>query len=124
MLTLNALDESWHDFVLDVLENYSGDFEKFSEYVKDNGEAYAKLVIYFLYRYMANGEDLYEAGLRAAFAVSAYKTVLAMSEHIYEKQGRFDMSDMVELCRRFSSEIEYDLDNLEIYMEECYDFNC
>lgn len=124
LLTLDALDEDWHDFVLDVYKNYSGKGDGFSKYIKENEEMYAKLIIYFLYRYMANGENLYEAALRAGFSVSVYRVVFSMSEYIYKKQGRFELSDMVELCRRFSSEIEYDLDNLDIYMEECYDHNC
>ena len=122
LLTLDSLEDDWHKFVSDALENYSGNCENFSLYIKENEEMYAKLVIYFLYRYMANGESLYDAALRAAFAVSVCKVIFAMSSYIYEEKGRFELSDMVELCRRFSSEIEYDLDNLDVYMEECYGY--
>ena len=122
LLTLDSLEGDWHKLVSDVLENYSGSYEKFASYIKVNEEVYAKLVIYFLYRYMANGESLYESALRAAFAVSVYKVIFAMSAYIYEKEGSFELSNMVELCRRFSSEIEYDLDNLDVYMEECYEY--
>ena len=95
---------------------------EFSKYIKPYEKMYENLIIYFLYRYMANGEDLYDASLRAAFAVSAYKVIFAMSEHIYKEKGSFDLFDMVELCRRFSSEVEYNLDNLWTYMEECYEY--
>lgn len=124
LLTLEELDEGWHAFVLGVLNGYNGASAEFSNYISENERMYENLIIYFLYRYMANGEDLYEASLRAAFAVSVYRVIYAMSEYIYNEQGSFKLFDMVELCRRFSSEIEYNLDNLEIYMEECYDHNC
>ena len=119
LLTLESLDGEWHNFVSDVLSNYLGESQ-----ISENSKMYEKLMIYFIYRYMANSEDVGEAAIRAAFAVSACKVVYAMSEYIRKKQGSFELSDMVELCRRFSSEVEYDLDNLEIYMEECYEHNC
>lgn len=124
LLTLEALEGDWHTFVREVYDNYTVGQNEFLKYVKGNDEMYAKLIIYFLYRYMANGESVDEAALRAAFSVSVYRVILSMSEYIYTRQGSFELSDMVELCRRFSSEIEYDLDNLYIYMEECYDHNC
>ena len=124
LLTLDALDEDWHTFVLEVYNNYSGKDNEFSKYIKKNDKMYEKLIIYFLYRYMANAENLYEAALRAGFAVSVYRVIFSMSAYIYKKQGRFELPDMVELCRRFSSEVEYNLDNLDVYMEECYDHNC
>ena len=118
LLTLEALDGEWHSFVSDVLSSNSCE-----SVIDENSKMYENLVIYFLYRYMANSESLNEAAIRAAFAVSACKVVYAMSEYICKNQGSFDLSDIVELCRRFSSEVEYDLDNLEIYMEECYEHN-
>lgn len=119
---LDALDPEWTCFVCSVISARGGRKISFSEYIKQYEKMYENLIIYFLYRYMANGEDLYDAALRAAFAVSAYRVVLAMSEYIYNEKGSFEPSDMVELCRRFSSEVEYNLDNLWTYMEECYEY--
>ena len=118
----DALDPEWTKFVSSVLLGRGDKNTEFSEYIKPYEKMYENLIIYFLYRYMANGEDLYDASLRAAFAVSAYKVIFAMSEHIYKEKGSFDLFDMVELCRRFSSEVEYNLDNLWTYMEECYEY--
>ena len=118
----DALDPEWTKFVSSVLLGCGDKNTEFSEYIKPYEKMYENLIIYFLYRYMANGEDLYDASLRAAFAVSAYKVIFAMSEHIYKGKGSFDLFDMVELCRRFSSEVEYNLDNLWTYMEECYEY--
>ena len=124
LLTLEALDDDWHTFVSETLGCCDGNDGGFAEYVRYKEEMYAKLVIYFLYRYMANASSLDEAALRAGFAVSVYKVIYVMSRHIYKKQGGFCLTDMVELCRRFSGEVEYDLDNLDIYMEECYEHFC
>lgn len=121
LLTFDELECGWHAFVSEVLEYCDCKNGAFTEYVRDKEEMYAKLVIYFLYRYMANAANADEAALRAGFAVSVYKVIYAMSQYIYKKQGSFELSDMVELCRRFSGEVEYDPDNLDIYMEECYE---
>lgn len=118
-LSLERLDEKWTD-MLYILKAY-GDTAVpriFDEHMKDRQTEYEQLLHYLVYRHLANAPDLYEAGLRAGFAVICYKLVYHIGTALWDKNKKFTTEDQIELCRMLSAEIEYSDENLYILLEE------
>ena len=78
---------------------------------------YEQLCVYLVYRHLANAPDLYEAGLRAAFAVLSY-TLIRSLYTMHGAKGDSCKETFIELCRMYSAEIEYSDENLYIILDE------
>ncbi len=112
-LSLERLDESFTERLLKLrLVGDSTDFCRFAEYMKENESEYEQLLCYFIYRHFANAPDLYEAAARAAFAALCRKIIFALGAINFEEKGSLDFDERVDICRLFSSEIEYSDENL------------
>ena len=112
-LDLERLDDGWTKLlekVRDVGEKI--DFSTFNIYMAERTCEFEQLAAYFIYRHFANAPDFAEAAARGAFAVLSLKIIAAVGAVILEEQGDFTFDDMVELCRKYSSEIEYSDENL------------
>ncbi len=118
-LGLERLDGAWENR-LAALKTAECDFEAFRRHMSSRENEYEQLLVYFVYRHFANSPDLWEAAARGAFAVLGYKMIYAMGAAQYAASGEFTFSDQVELCRLFSSEIEYSEDNLYELFEILY----
>lgn len=119
LLSLERLDEKWTDILLLLKEKGdTADLNGFSMYMKDRQTEYEQLALYFIYRHFANAPDFYEAGVRACFAVLCYNIIKTMGAVIWEKQKAFSLEDQIELCRMFSSEIEYSDENLYVIFDK------
>ncbi len=116
LLSLERLDESWTD-VLKMLERCV-DTEAFDRHMQGRESEYEQLLVYFIYRHFANAPDMYEVAARAAFAALAYNVLHALGAALFAKNGDFTFHDHSELCRMFSSEIEYSDENLYILLDE------
>ena len=84
------------------------------------GHAGEQLLVYLIYRHMANAPDLCEAAARAAFAALSYGLLQAAGAVQWTQTGRFTFEDQVELARLFSAEIEYSDENLYQLLEALY----
>ena len=113
-LALERLDDAWTDVLNSLSEN---DTEQFRAHMKDRSAEYEQLLCYLIYRHFANAPDMYDAAARAAFAALGYKLIFAAGAATFEKNGKFDISDQIELCRLFSSEVEYSDENLHILFD-------
>jgi hypothetical protein len=89
--------------------------------MKDRQIEYEQLLVYLIYRHMANAPSLDDADARAAFAVLGYRLVHALGAAIFTLRGTFTFEDQLELVRLFSSEIEYCEDNLYAILDELYE---
>lgn len=116
LLSLERLDEKWTD-MLGLLKKQV-DTAAFDRYMKEREHEYEQMLVYFVYRHFANAPDVYEAAQRAAFAALAYTVIYALGAALFEKNGSFTLQDQTELCRLFSSEIEYSDENLYILLEK------
>ena len=115
-LECERLDEAWTD-LLKLLES-TPDFDAFDKHMANRQTEYEQLLVYFVYRHMANAPDVFDAVARAKFAVVAYVLIHALGAALYEKNGDFTFFDQVELCRMFSSEIEYSDENIYTLLDE------
>ena len=116
LLSLERLDEAWteHLKMLKSPINFIG----FNKFIAPRESEYEQMLVYFVYRHFANSPDIFEAAARACFAVLAYRVIYGLGAAIYNKKGDFTLADQTELCRLFSSEIEYSDENLYILLDE------
>lgn len=119
LLSLERLDETWTE-KLTELKCAEIDFAGFGEYMSGRETEYEQLLVYLIYRHFANSPDAWEAAARAAFAAFGYMMIYSLGAVEYTKSGEFTFDDQVELCRLFSSEIEYSDENLYEVIEMMY----
>lgn len=122
LLDLEVLDAIW-PHRLKELENYwqQIDWEGFRLHMSDRKTEYEQLLVYLIYRHMANAPSLEDADARAAFAVLGYHLIHALGAVMFTLRGGFTFEDQVELARLFSSEIEYCEENLYAILDELYE---
>lgn len=121
LLSLERLDEKWTKLLEDLKAEYENiDFAAFDQYMTDRKTEYEQLIIYFIYRHFSNAPSVEEASARACFAALGYRIIHALGALIFQKEKEFTLEDQVELCRLFSSEIEYSDENVYILLDEFY----
>ena len=113
LLSLERLDESWTK-LLELYKNTDASLSDFSSFMKGREHEYEQLLVYLIYRHMANAPDVFEAGLRAKLTWFVYELIKGLGAAIFADKGSFDFWDQTELMRLFSSEIEYSDENLDI----------
>jgi lysine-N-methylase len=123
LIGLERMSEDWTR-CLDFLEPIacSEAQSSFSEHMSDRTYEYENLACYLIFRYMANAWDCEEAALRAAFAVFSVLLIQAIGAGWYRCLGTFTFEDQAELCRLFSSEIEYSVENRDAILEWLSDY--
>lgn len=113
LLYLERMDESWSEYITALKDGYkSADRTAFDAYMKGREHEYEQLCVYFIYRHFANSPSIADTKQRAKFTAFAHSTIRALGATIYQKTGEFSFDSQVELCRLFSSEIEYSDENL------------
>ena len=118
-LSLERLDDKWTE-QLELLKKSEADTKALDEYMKGRETEYEQLLVYLIYRHFANSPDEWEASARAAFAAFSYRLIRRLGALHYARCGSFSFEDQVELCRLFSSEIEYSDENLDILLDCLY----
>ena len=110
LLSLEILDSAWKE----LLSRFRvSDREAFLCHMQGREREYEQFCVYLCYRYLlgaADGEDLAK---KCALIVWAYNLLVSLGAFWYAERGDFTVEDAIELCRLFSSEIEYNEDNLE-----------
>ncbi len=79
--------------------------------------AFEQLCVYFLYRHFANG--LYDGKLieRAVFCAHAVDMIQRLCTAHFHQHGNLRIDDIAEYSRLYSSEIEYNEDNLNTLID-------
>lgn len=114
LLSLETLDSAWTSLV-ERLRQYGRelDYATFDAYMIGREAEYEQLLVYFVYRYMANAYDESEVAEYAAFAAFSYELLRALGARLLFENGKFDFEDQVMLARLYSAEIEYSNENVE-----------
>ncbi|MBQ6998575.1 MAG: flagellin lysine-N-methylase, partial [Clostridia bacterium] len=104
---LERLDTQWDTHINKLLFLNEVDFKNYTSHEWEI--AREQLLIYFVYRHMAEG--LYDGRIyeRLAFAILCDKLIIA----ICSANGIKDLEGLAEIARAYSSEIEYSEENLE-----------
>ena len=108
-LSLEILTDEWRSLLSRYCE---ADTALFSRYMASREYEYEQVAIYLAYRYLADALDREDFRRRCVFIVWAYCLVFSLGALTYEENGEFTLDHQIELCRLFSSEIEYNEDNL------------
>ncbi len=118
-LSLERLDDNWTE-CLKMLKRVKADIKGFEKYMSSRQTEYEQLIVYFIYRHLANSSDEADLAARACFAVLGYEMIYAIGAAIWTEKGEFSFEDNVETARLFSSEIEYSEDNMDAVLDELY----
>ncbi len=122
LLDLEILDTEWIKRLRMLQDHWPQiDWAGFRTHMADRMSEYEQLLVYLIYRHMANAPSLDDADARAAFAVLGFRLVYALGAVMFSLRGGFTFEDQVELARLFSSEIEYCEDNLYAILDELYE---
>lgn len=111
---LEILDPRWNDMLRDL--DGSGCFGMLAD-VEDAPDFYANLAEYFIFRHFADGYFSERIREYAAFAVLGVRIVGALCTAELERSGRLRFDKAADIARMYSSEIEYDEDNVETLIE-------
>ena len=87
------------------MQEESGDFET----------AWEQILVYFIYRHVSDPER--DVRKQIFFSVLGVSFIRGLFAYICKRDGKEDLDSLVELCRLYSSEIEYSEENTEILME-------
>lgn len=118
-LGLERLCEDWtHMLTLVKKSDSNTSSADFDLYMAERETEFEQFCVYLVYRHLANAPDMYEAQLRAAFAVLSYFLTRIIAFCLWSQKGSFTLNDHIELCRMFSCEIEYSDENLYILLDE------
>lgn len=119
-LSLERLDEKWTELLNELKADMKNvDFKGFGEFMQGREYEYEQLLVYLIYRHLANACDEADLAARASFTALGYELVYALGAMLWTKNG-FSFDDQLELVRMFSAEIEYSEDNMEIILDELY----
>ena len=113
-LELERLEPSWTERLLELKET---DLTGIS--LPDWAEwepAFEQLLVYFLYRQLPFALDDGEYEGRAAFAVLSYAMIRWLLLVHIALHGSAALSDLIEIARQYSAEIEYSDENIEILL--------
>ena len=110
LLSLEILTDEWR-LLLSRYRNV--DIKAFSAYMASRPYVYEQLAVYFAYRYLVTAFDEEELLQKTALIAWTYRLIFSLGAFLYREKGLFTPDDQIELCRLFSSEIEYNEDNLD-----------
>ena len=99
---LEIMDEGWKSY-LEAL----GKAEAFEPVSDEYQIPFEQLLVYFLYRHIAEAEDSVDLAARGVFAVLGVKIINTL---FTQMGGGFSV--LCDVCRRYSSEIEYCPENM------------
>lgn len=104
---LEMLDGEWEES-LALLEKSSFEAE-----ISELDTAFEKLLIYFVYRHTAKAESEADFAARICFANLSFSVIRAMCAAKKAESGACTPTELCELARRYSAEIEYSEENTE-----------
>lgn len=111
LLTLEYMDTSWKQKLSDILK-----FDKTKGFL--SSIVLEQLLHYFIYRHLSDAQFDGRYKERIAFACFSAETIDLLSYCKFIKTGKFDISDLIEISRQYSSEIEYSEENTNKIINE------
>ena len=109
-VSLERLDEKWTECLSGISE-HKENVSLFDE--EEFKIPFEQLPVYFIFRHFTNKAFEGREKEICAFAVSSCFIIGAMAEEKKRRTGKLSISDIEELARMYSSEIEYSEENTE-----------
>ena len=104
-LSLERMDEAWTELLQTAKELPASDTDPLDEI------PFEQLLVYFLYRHLSDEDTLPQS---AAFAVLSVRMLRWLCGRLNANED-----DMIEICRLYSSEIEYSEENTA-FLKDCF----
>ena len=111
LLQMEILDNAWRETVLKTKSCEVG--TSFDEFFT---KPFEQLLVYFIYRHIADSSDFTDVIARTAFAVISLKLISGIFNSM-KKNNNEDFALLCEICRMYSSEIEYCEENTEKFLD-------
>lgn len=116
-ISLERLDPKWTEELNSLKEYCKNNLPTDSvSCSKENESMYEQFCVYLVYRHLANAPDLYEAALRASFAALSFMLLKSLYT-MHTETSETSKELFIDLCRMYSSEIEYSDENLYILLD-------
>ncbi len=112
-LALERLDEAWTE-KLCALKDYTVSEEVFE--AEDWQLPFEQLAGYFIFRHLTDAMWDGDYKARVHFALMSCFIIAVLWSYHKEKTGDLCLSDMAEIARMYSAEVEYSEENLEVLM--------
>ena len=110
-LSLEQLDKNWGVLLCELQK---AEENQLSMPKTDETElAFEQLAVYFAFRHLADGLDDDRLCERAKFVDLSCKMIYWLCTLQYSKAGALSVDDIVKIARMYSSEIEYNDDNID-----------
>lgn len=77
---------------------------------------FEQLLLYFLYRHLANAENDADLRARIAFAVLGFQMIRDLCAYQMQTRSSCTLENLVEFARLYSSEIEYSEENMDFLL--------
>ena len=105
---LEVMDPKWRTVISKLkdsspAESFDSEFET----------SFEQLLVYFLYRHIADADDVSDLAARAFFVVLSVRIVNSIFEMLRKEDHSDDFELLCDICRMYSSEIEYCEENTE-----------
>lgn len=116
LLSLEQMDEEWTDLLKKLCASHP--FPDAPAETELTEIAFEQLAVYLLFRHLPDAdcpEEAYDQIFFVLFALDLIQKLCAMKEM---QPGTLTLEDIVEVCRLFSSEIEYSDENKELIIEK------
>ena len=120
--SMETLDDSWPkqlDELVEKLDEVLDREKEFWRYIKDRDYEYEHLAVYLTYRYFP--ESLYDGKVisKFLFVITSILLMYLLDTLRYIDTGAYTLEDRNNFSRRFSREIEYCPENLELFENYC-----
>lgn len=136
---LEALNPDWHEGLEQMTEHLESLLEQaagFRQAYEQADRDYENITVYFLYRYFM--EALFDGDIlgKIKFAVMSILICYVMDLYVYDSKrmsagekeegstGGFTLEDQLAVARRYSKEVEYCTENMELLGQLCWKEAC
>ena len=106
MGALERMDQSWTELLQSATMSQTSNTNFFED------TPFEQLLVYFLYRHLADADMPSKA---AAFSVLSVRMIQELCKRLHA-----NTDDLIEICRLYSSEIEYSEANTAFLTETCF----
>ncbi len=77
-----------------------------------------QLLVYFVFRHLTESLDDGRFAGRARFVLFSTKLIRSLWAVVYGEKGQLALTDMAEICRMYSAEVEYSPDNMNVLFDK------
>lgn len=121
---LEILDTDWKEtlhFIREQLKELIGCKKSFDMEYDRRAYEYEHLAVYFLYRYFMQAVYQEDITSPVTFTVLSVLVIQLADRERYMTTGSFTIEDRYEIARRYSKEIEYCTENMDVLADESWE---